>query len=152
LKKLFLNAFLVFLFHAFASMSHAAARETPDEAVAMVKKAVQYLKTHGKEKAFAEFSNPKGQFVDRNLYVFVYDMNGTNLAIGQNQRLIGKNLSELRDADGVYMIKNMLDAAKKNGKGWNDYKWTNPATQVIEAKSSYFEKVDDVVIGCGIYK
>ena len=46
----------------------------------------------------------------------------------------------------------MLVAANKNGNGWNDYKWTNPVTQAIEAKSSYFEKVDDVVIGCGIYK
>lgn len=38
------------------------------------------------------------------------------------------------------------------GKGWLDYKWLNPATSTMEQKSTYVEKLDDMVIGCGIYK
>ncbi len=38
------------------------------------------------------------------------------------------------------------------GSGWIDYKWPNPVTKAVEQKSTYVEKVDDVVVGCGIYK
>ncbi|RFP09279.1 histidine kinase [Duganella sp. BJB488] len=132
----------------------ASDRGTADEAVVMVKKAVAYLKANGKEKAYTEFSNPKGQFVDRSLYIFVYDMKGNNLAIGNGNasKMVGKNLIEMRDADGVYLIKNFIEIANTKGNGWSDYKWPNPVNATIEPKSSYVEKVGDVLIGCGIYK
>ena len=57
---------------------------TKDEATAMVKKAVGFIKANGADKAYAEFSNPKGQFVDRDLYIAVYDMTGKCLAHGAN--------------------------------------------------------------------
>jgi len=120
----------------------------------MVKKAAAYLKANGKEKAFAEFNNPKGQFVDRDLYIFVYDMKGTSMAIGNGKaaKMVGKNLMDMRDVDGVYLIKSFLEVGNTKGKGWVDYRWPNPLTSTVEHKSSYVEKVDDVVIGCGTYK
>ncbi len=66
---------------------------TKDEATAMVKKAIGSLKTSGADKAYAEISNPKGQFVDRDLYVVVYDMNGKCLAHGANAKMIGSSSS-----------------------------------------------------------
>lgn len=45
-----------------------------------------------------------------------------------------------------------IDVANSKGKGWVDYKWPNPTTKAVEAKSTYIEKTDDLVIGCGIYK
>jgi hypothetical protein len=59
-------------FHA----AQAADKGSKEEAVALAKKAVAFLKTNGPDKAFKEFNNPKGQFVDRDLYVFVGDMQG----------------------------------------------------------------------------
>jgi cytochrome c len=41
---------------------------------------------------------------------------------------------------------------KKNGKGWQDYKFVNPVTKQIEPKAMYFEQYEDVVVNCGIYK
>ena len=64
----------------------AADAGTKDEAVAMVKKAVDFIKANGADKAYAEFSNPKGQFVDRDLYITIYDMNGKCLAHGANAK------------------------------------------------------------------
>lgn len=132
----------------------AAERGTADEAVALVKKAVSYIKANGKEKAFAEFNNTKGQFVDRNLYIFVYDLKGTNLAIGNGNsgKMVGKNLIDMRDAEGNYLIKGLISVATTKGQGWFDYKWPNPANQSVELKSSYVEKLDDMLVGCGIYK
>ncbi|MBA5607785.1 cache domain-containing protein [Duganella sp. FT3S] len=133
----------------------AAEKGTADEAVAMVRKAAEYLKKNGKEKAYAEFNNPKGQFIDRDLYIFSFSANGDGIetANGANPRLVGKNVLELRDADGRYMIKDILAIGmSKAGKGWVDYKWPNPATGKIDGKRTYVERVDDVIIGCGIYK
>ena len=42
--------------------------------------------------------------------------------------------------------------AKTKGKGWQDYKFTNPVSKKIEQKSAYIEKVDDLIVGCGVYK
>lgn len=133
----------------------AAEKGTADEAVAMVRKAAEYLKKNGKEKAYAEFNNPKGQFIDRDLYIFSFSANGDGIetANGANPKLVGKNVSEMRDADGRYMIKDILAVGmSKAGKGWVDYKWPNPSTGKLDGKRTYVERVDDVIIGCGIYK
>ena len=137
-------------FHAGVAL--ASDKGTAPEATALVKKAADYMKANGKEKAFAAFNDPKGAFIDRDLYIFVFDMNGKTLAHGTNPKLLDKNMSELRDADGKYFIKEFLQVAGTKGSGWIDYKWTNPVTKAIEPKSTYIEKHGDVLIGCGIYK
>jgi cytochrome c len=151
-KSLF-KAALIFLCSLTISASvFASDRGTADEAIAMVKKASAYLKANGKEKAYAEFNNPNGQFKDRDLYLFVMDMSGMEYVNGGNAKLIGKNLIDLKDAEGKAMVREFIETAKTKGKGWVDYKWPNPAKKVVEQKSTYIEKVDDVLIGCGIYK
>lgn len=129
----------------------AAENGTPAEAEALVKKAVAEIKAN-KEKALAEISNPKGKFVDRDLYVFVYDMKGKCVAHGFNQKMIGKDLIEMKDSDGKFYVKERIEIAKTKGKGWQEYKYTNPVSKKIENKSAYIEKVDDLIVGCGVYK
>ncbi|NRR33694.1 cache domain-containing protein [Oxalobacteraceae bacterium] len=132
----------------------AVEKSTPEQAIAMVKKAADYVRANGKEKAFAEFNNPKGQFIERDLYIFAFLANGDGIerANGANLKLVGKNVLEMRDADGKFMIKDVLKLADTKGSGWVDYKWPNPVTGTIDAKRTYVEKVDDVVLGCGVYK
>jgi len=129
----------------------AAVVGTKDEAVAMVKKAIGFLKTNGPEKAYAEISNPKGQFIDRDLYVVVYDMNGKWLAHGANVKMIGRDLIDNKDVDGMEFVKERLDTMKKQASGWQDYKFRNPTTNQIEPKSMYIERVNDLIVGCGVY-
>lgn len=135
-----------------SSSALAADRGTGDEATGMVKKAVTYLKANGRDKTLAEVSNPGGQFVDRDLYISVYDMNGKVLAHGANAKLIDKDVSALKDADGKEFIKDILAQAKAGGKGKSDYKWPNPTTKEIQAKTVYFEKADDMVFSSGYYR
>jgi signal transduction histidine kinase len=133
---------------SFSANEHA----TADEAVALVKSAVAYLKANGKEKAIAEFMNPKGPFIKGELYLFVYDNKGVNLA-HINPKMVGKNLIDMRTEDGSYIIKKVIEIGdSKEGKGWQDYKWPNPVTKALEAKRSYTEMVDGVYISCGVYK
>lgn len=136
----------------FASAALAGDHGTAAEAQAMVKKAITYLKANGKEKTLAEISNNKGQFIDRDLYISVYDMNGKVLAHGVNPKLLGKDVSALKDADGKEFIQDILSKAKSAGKGTSDYKWPNPVSQEIQAKTVYFEKADDMVFSSGYYR
>jgi len=129
-----------------------AAGGTANEAKALMVKGVAFVKAEGKEKAFAEFTNQKGKFVDRDLYIFAVDFNGITLAHGGNAKLVGKDLIGLKDADGIYFMKNFIETAKTKGSGWVDYKWVNPVTKKIESKSTYIQKMDNYFLGCGIYK
>lgn len=146
---------ILFLLGACAAPSMAQDKKaSPQDAINLVQKAVKYMKENGREKAFAAFNDPNGQFVDGSLYIFVYDMQGTNLAIGNgaSQRMIGKNLYDLRDPDGVYTIRRLIEIGKTQGKGWVDHKFINPVTKNIEPKSTYVEKYEDILIGSGIFK
>jgi len=71
MKKIFKGIVIGLCALAFNGAAVAADKGTADEAVAMVKKGVAFVKANGKEKAFTEFSNQKGQFVDRDLYIMV---------------------------------------------------------------------------------
>ncbi|MBR7778154.1 cache domain-containing protein [Undibacterium rugosum] len=136
---------------AFGSVQ-AQDRGSSDDAIAMVKKGIAYIKEVGKEKAFAEFANPANKsFHDRDLYLFVYDQNGINLSHGVNPKMQGKNLLEMRAGD-KFIIKEMIELTNAKGKGWVDYQWPNPVSKALEAKSSYVEKVDNYFVGCGVYK
>jgi cytochrome c len=132
--------------------SLAEERATTKEAEAMVHRAVEYLKKEGKEKAFATFSDPKGPFTFRDLYVVAYGLDGKCLAHGAKKERVGKNLLEDKDADGKKFVKERVEIAKKDGKGWQEYKFLNPANGAIELKVAYFERVGDVVIASGAYK
>ena len=147
---------LVSLIALFAIMvqvpAYAAENGTKEEAVAMVKKAIDYMKANGNEKAFEEFTNPKGKFVDRDLYVVVYDMNAKCLAHGQKKSMVGKDLIDFKDEDGKEFYRERVELMKKQQTAWQEYKFTNPVTKKMEPKTMYIERVGDVVVGCGVYK
>ena len=121
-------------------------RDYREEVVALVDRALEYIKKNGKQKALATFNDPDGPFVKNGLYVFAYDFYGVNKALATNPALVGKDLIDMQDADGKYIIRDMIALVKKGG-GWYDYKWEG------HVKSSYVVKVDDTFwIGSGIYK
>jgi cytochrome c len=134
-----------------AGLASAGEQGTKDEAVAMVKKAIEYIKANGNEKAFEEINNPKGKFVDRDLYVTVYDMTAKCLAHGQKLSMVGKELIDFKDTDGKEYMKERVELMKKQSSAWQDYKFMNPVSKQIEPKSMYLERTGDLIVGCGIY-
>jgi cytochrome c len=154
MKRLFVGLFVCcFMLSSVGAVLSAEKRGTAAEAEAMVKKAIALFKASGKEKAFAEINNPKGRFVDRDLYIAVYDMNGVVLAHGFNAKMIGKNLIDLKDPDGRAMVKERIDLAKTQDKFWQrDYKFVDPLTKTIMRKDMYVEKSGDTIFTCGIFK
>jgi len=135
-----------------ATPALAGDRATTKDAETMVHKAVELVKRDGKEKALAVFSDPKGAFTYRDLYIAAYDLEGKCVAHGAKKERIGKNSIEEKDADGKLFVKERVAIAKKDGKGWQEYKFINPADGKMESKVAYFEVVDGVILVCGAYK
>jgi signal transduction histidine kinase len=153
MRALFSAAVLGIGMLAAAPPASAADKATADEAVAMVKKAAAMIQSNGREKAFSAFADTANPaFHDRDLYIYVYDLNGVALAHGINPKMVGKPLIGLKDNEGKSVVKEMVDLAKTKGKGWVDFKWPNPVTKAVESKSGYVEKVDNMLVGSGIYK
>jgi polar amino acid transport system substrate-binding protein len=120
--------------------------------VSFLEEARNYTLNRGRDGAIAAFSDPTGEFVRGDLYVFAYDFNGTLLAHPYLHSLIGRNNLDLVDANGVHTIRNLLEVAKR-GKGFAYDVYPNPdQANQTELKLLYVLKVDDGMwIGAGIY-
>jgi cytochrome c len=131
----------------------AEVRVTPKEAETMVKKGVAYIKTTPRDKAMADITDPKGAFVDRELYLTVYKMDGTALAHGANAKFVGKNMIELRDGNGKEHIRERLEIARTKATFWQDFTFINPVNKKMEPKQMYCERTEEQLVVCGgIYK
>ncbi|SFU29769.1 cache domain-containing protein [Pseudoduganella namucuonensis] len=146
------RAALGFLLLALGGAALADRPGTAGEASALVKKTIVHLKKHGRDKTLQAASHPSATFVDRDLYVSVYDLDGKVLAHGSNPKLVGVNVANLRDANDKYFIKDILAKAAGAGSGWVDYKWVDPVTRTLRDKSVYVEKADGLIIAAGYYK
>ncbi len=161
--KKFLFFLAIFTFLSFTSKSFTQEVSTDgmglaelkirEDIVAFVKKAVEYAKVNGKEQALKEFMNKNGDFIKEDLYIYAYDFNGTVISHGGQAELVGKNLIEMKDSNGVEVIKELIKLAKK-GQGWLKYIWPNPAHgQEKEDKFGFVMKVDDNWwLGSGYYR
>lgn len=127
---------------------------TRDEAKAMVDAAVDHVKKVGPDQAFKDFTDKSNAtWRKKDLYVMAYSNDGTCVGHGANDRLIGKNLIELKDPNGKPLIKELITAASKGG-GWVEYEWAHPQTKKIESKITFARKLAnyDGWVGVGVYR
>src|SRR5690606_22600279 len=130
MKRFIISAVTTSLF-CVAGIAAAAEGATQAEATAMVKKGVDFIKANGKDKGFAEITNKQGQFVDRDLYLTVYGIDGVVRAHGANEKMVGKNLISLKDVDGKEFVKERIELAKAKPSFWQDYKFTDPLSKKV---------------------
>ena len=151
MKTRFIGALCVSLGLLASAAAQAEDRATPEQAKALVHNAIVHYRKAGPQKALADFADKKGEWVHGDLYVNVYDLQGNCLA-HINEKTIGKNMIELRDVDGKYLIRERVERAAKEGSGWQESKFYNPLTKKVEPKSMYFEKYENVIFAAGAYK
>jgi cytochrome c len=142
------------LFAAAAGVSFPVLANEPGEkdAVAMVEKGAAFMKASGKDKMIERINAKDADYVQGALYLTMRDQKGVILANPVNPAMIGKDLVDVPDADGKLFRREILELAKTKGKGWVDYKFKNPASGKVEAKTTYIYKVADVTLEAGIYK
>lgn len=133
-------------------VGYYAPRSTADDARKLLETASAQVKKQGPAKAFASFNDPRSAFVHDDLYVFAIDLkNGRFQANGMNPKLTGTDASDLHDAEGHPLVKEMLELAKTKGEGTVDYVWRNPVTNAVEKKRSFIRRENDSLLGVGFY-
>ncbi|MCX8069179.1 MAG: cache domain-containing protein, partial [Thermodesulfovibrionales bacterium] len=93
------------------------------------------------------FNNGRG-------YFFATNLNGVEELFADRPQLEGKNLINMRDTKGNYVIRDMIKIAKTKGEGFYEYYWTKPGVSGNDHKKvsyiKYFEPFD-WFIGTGEY-
>lgn len=119
-----------------------------------VQDAVGQIEQHG-AAAFPRFHDPKGPFIAKDAYIFVFDMTGIDLVNPGFPNLEGRNLLDLKDAHGKQLIREMFEVVQTGGCGWVDYMWPKPGESVATQKSAYVSRAKMggqwVLVGCGVY-
>jgi cytochrome c len=64
----------------------------------------------------------------------------------------GKKLLNEADHKGKLFRKEIVELAKTKGSGLVDYTCLNPVTKQEEPKTTYIQKMGDLIICCGLHK
>lgn len=122
------------------------------ELISFLEEAKAFALNSSREDALNAFGDPNGSFVRKDMYVFAYDFNGTLLAHPYLPELVGRNNLDMIDINGVRMIGNLMEIAKRGG-GFAYNVYPNPAEgNQLSLKLLYVLKIDDNLwIGSGIY-
>lgn len=85
-------------------------------------------------------------------YFFVYDMAGLNVMHARQPELVGKNLWNMRDIDGLPVIQELIAAAQKGG-GYVRYSWQKPSSKHYAPKLGYVIALPkwNWMLGTGLY-
>ncbi|MEG2050606.1 MAG: cache domain-containing protein [Comamonas sp.] len=152
MKRVLTGTMLCLLF-AQAGLAGAAVEPTEKDAIAMAERGAAFIKAHGEKEMMKKLSAKDPEFVQGELYVDMRDIKtGIVLAHPINPSIVGKDLTDVPDANGKKYRREIIELAQKQGKGWVDYQYKNPVSGKIEPKTTYILRVNDVVLEAGIYK
>jgi signal transduction histidine kinase len=124
---------------------------TAKDAEVLVGKVVKALAAD-KAGTLKEITAKDPKWVRSSLYPFVLETTGVIVAHGASEKMVGKNTSDLVDADGKYFGRELHEAPVAKGKAWIDYQYGDPLTKQVSPKSTYCEKTGNLIACAGIYK
>jgi len=124
---------------------------TAEEAMTLVDQALDFRGTTGRDVFLRELSVPDGPFHDRDMYVFVLNRQGAYLAFGGKPERVGSRVQDIAGVDGQALLESIVAQAELE-PGWVEYDIVNPQSGAIQTKMSYVTRVDDLYLGCGVYK
>jgi len=86
-------------------------------------------------------------------YIFIYDFNGTKISDPIYSKDIGQNLYNIKDSNGVEIIKELITIAKNQDKRFLKYRWRKPISGQITLKLSHSKAFIPWgwIIGTGFY-
>lgn len=85
-------------------------------------------------------------------YLWINDFNNVIL-VHADPRLVGKNMTDLRDPNGVYIVRETTRICREKGEGYLEYKWRRPGQEQMQPKMTYARAIPDRgwIIATGIY-
>ena len=135
----------------FLVVGFASAEERKEHVISMMDKAVQHYNAVGQEQAFKDY-NQDGVYKNGEFYVIAQGMDGKIIFHGVNAKLIGRNLTGIKDTDGKKFIADMITTAKTDGNGWVSYKWPHPETKKIAQKHTLVNRIGEIMLMIGYYE
>ncbi|KAA8602528.1 cache domain-containing protein [Vibrio cyclitrophicus] len=116
----------------------------------LLAKAVVHVQKEGDESVKDFMSS--AEYIDGELYVFALGIDGQFLASGGSSMvLVGDSVLDTQDVYGNPFFREMITKAVHNGFGEVQYHWTNPTDRMGEPKTTFFERVGDVIVAVGYY-
>ena len=128
---------------------------TKDEVITKCQAAARMVQEKGVDMAAQAIGDKQGQFVWKDTYVFLMDLDGKMIAHPIKPELTQRdNLVQVQDTDGKPLFMEFIQVASNRGVGWVDYMWPKPGQENPVAKSSYIYRVEGTpyFVGAGIYK
>nr|WP_284047505.1 cache domain-containing protein [Guyparkeria hydrothermalis] len=121
-----------------------------------VEAAADLLRQQGKD-AFPTLRDPTSRFFFHDTYVFVTADNGVELVNPAFPGIEGRNLWDVRDSTGKYLVREYIELAKEQGHGWVTYHWPRPTQPQADAlKTTYVRSVEvgdeTLIVGAGMYQ
>ena len=121
-----------------------------------VEEAAALLQQQGRS-AFATLRDKKSRFFFHDTYVFVTSATGIELVNPAFPAIEGRNLWDITDSTGKYIVRDYIGVALKQGSGWATYHWPRPEMPHIDAiKTTYVKKVmvggEPMIVGAGMYE
>ncbi|RZB32064.1 MAG: hypothetical protein SRB1_01683 [Desulfobacteraceae bacterium Eth-SRB1] len=119
-----------------------------------VTEAVELIEKIGRQ-AFSILRDKSGKFICKDIYIFVDDMNGKEMVNPAFSWIEGKDIIDLQDSNGKYIVREMLDIIKKNGSGWIEYMWPRLGASNPSKKLTFVMKAqhgeESFLVGAGVY-
>jgi methyl-accepting chemotaxis protein len=125
---------------------------TADEAMVMTEKAFALVQSLGYEQAKDVMQTAGSGFVDRDLYVFVFDRQGKYHVFSSDRGRVGSSLFDAAGVDAQQLLDDAWHRCEQGG-GWVEYNIINLVSGTVKGKSSYVLPINDnLLIGCGAYR
>jgi signal transduction histidine kinase len=123
-----------------------------EEAVQLVHRAEDIRERCGsRDGLLRAINDPSKQLFDRDMYVFALDRRGAYQGFGGNAAKIGTLVQDIAGVDGQALLDDIFAQAEL-APGWVEYDIVNPVTGKVQSKLSYVLALDDLAVGCGVYK
>jgi methyl-accepting chemotaxis protein len=133
-----------------AAVSHLRVAEgTADAVMALATSAAAHIDAVGLEAAKQDFHDRSGEFVDRDLYIFVIDRSGVYRAMGADRSRVGTPMGDMPDFDGQQMAQECWARVDKGERGWVEYDSVHPDTAQQNSKVCFVIALQgDLLLGC----
>lgn len=127
--------------------------ESVAEARALLDAAHAEIKSKGVEAAVKEF-NAGGKWKGSKAYVVVADFKGHMLAHAANEKIVGKNMYEAKDAAGKAFVQEVIQGVQAKGETNIEFRWANPQTRKIDDGKMVAKRVpgQDAYVGVTFFE
>lgn len=105
------------------------------------------------KKAFFDYIDHARYGEKKSEYIFIFDQNSVTVRHPAKPSLMGKDLSKLKDASGMFVIAEIVKLGITQGEGLIYYMWPKAGQENPVRKASWvaYFKPWDMVLGTGVY-